>query len=150
MNIIADTCFWISLCDPTESDHDEIMKMMDVMRRDRSHRILVPHPVLYETLRTNVVKKPEQVMLLIKYFNDDIVIRVPDNEYVDQAYTLVNQQAERGKGTASMVDIVIMLMAEDVRYRVKAILTKNGRDFVGFCQQKQIGMINCFETLKAL
>lgn len=50
MIILADTCFWISLCDPTEHDHSETVAMMEKILRDNNHTILVPHPVLYETL----------------------------------------------------------------------------------------------------
>lgn len=148
MNILADTCFWISLCDPTEGDHRETVSMMEKIIADRCHRVLVPHPVLYETLCSNMVKKPEQVKLLAQFFAH--VVNVSDADYIDEAYRLVEQQANMNNGTASMVDIVIMLMADDTKNNVKAILTKNGRDFAVFCQKKQISMIDGMQMLKAI
>ena len=148
MNILADTCFWISLCDPTESDHKETVAMMEKILCDKSYKILVPHPVLYETLCSDMVKKPKQVLLLAQYFRQ--VVKVSDTDYVDEAYKVVEQQANLGKGTASMVDIAIMLMADDVRNNVKAILTRNGRDFAVFCQKRGLPMIQNMEVLKAI
>ena len=148
MNILADTCFWISLCDSSESDHKEVMEMMDKILNDRSHRLMVPHPVLYETLCSEMVKKPRQVLLLTRYFQ--YVEKVSDEGYVNEAYRLVEQQAAMSNGSASMVDISIMLMAEDPKNNVKGILTKNGRDFAAFCRRQGIPMIDSIEVLKAV
>lgn len=135
MNILADTCFWISLCDASEYDHIETQAMMDKIIGDRRFTILVPHPVLYETLCSEMVKKPHQVLLLTRYFKH--VLKIPDEAYFEEACRLVEQQASDKRGTASMVDIAIMLAADDARNNVKAILTRNGRDFAAFCQRKR-------------
>lgn len=148
MNILADTCFWISLCDPTEKDHIEAVTMMEMISYDNAHTILVPHPVLYETLCSDMVKKPKQVLLLMQYFSH--VVKVPDTDYIKDAYNFVEWQASMGKGTASMVDVAIMLMADDAKNNVKAILTKNGRDFALFCQKRGLPMIENIEILKAI
>ena len=122
--------------------------MMDKLLKDRSHHIMVPHPVLYETLCSEMVKKPKQVLLLTQYFQH--VEKVSDVAYVEEAYRLVEQQAEMSKGSASMVDYSIMLMAEDPKNNIKGILTKNGRDFAAFCQRQDIPMIDSIEILKAV
>lgn len=148
MNLLADTCFWLSLCDPTEDDHFETVSMMEKLTSNRCHSILVPHPVLYETLRSRMVKKPEQVKMITHYFED--VIMVPDADYFQDAYRIVNRQANMRDGTASMVDLVIMLMADDSRNNVRGILTRNGRDFSVFCQKHEIPMINGLAILNAI
>lgn len=148
MNLLADTCFWLSLCDPTEDDHFETVSMMEKLTSNRCHSILVPHPVLYETLCSRMVKKPEQVKMITHYFED--VIMVPDADYFQDAYRIVNRQANMRDGTASMVDLVIMLMADDSRNNVKGILTRNGRDFAVFCQKRRIPMIEGLAILNAL
>lgn len=148
MNILADTCFWISLCDPTEADHSETVSMMEKIERGGCHTIIVPYPVLYETLCSRMVKKPEQVKVLIRYFSK--VERIPDMEYVNEAYHIVEQHANMNKGTASMVDIVIMLMAKDVKNNAKAIMTTNGRDFSDFCRKSKVFMVDSMDILKAL
>ena len=148
MNILADTCFWISLCDPTDGDHEETVSMMEKIQSEGVHSILVPHPVLYETLCSNMVKKPEQVKLLMRFFSQ--VEKLPDTDYVHEAYRLVEQQANMNNGTASMVDLVIMIMANDTRNNVKAILTRNGRDFTAFCLKRGIPMVDRMAILEAL
>lgn len=148
MNILADTCFWISLCDPTEHDHADVVAIMEKIMGDKTHKILVPHPVLYETLCSDMVKKPKQVLLLSQYFRQ--VVKVSDSEYVEAAYNLVEQQADMGRGTASMVDIAIMLMADDTKNNVKAILTRNGRNFAVFCQKRGIPMVDSLAVLEAI
>lgn len=148
MNILADTCFWISLCDTTDAVHAEVKNMMDKILADRCHKIIVPHPVLYETLCTRLVKNPKQVLLLTKYFSK--VEMISDKEYVNEAYMQVEQQATMEKGTASMVDILIMLMAADPKNNVKGILTHNVRDFSTFCQKKKMLMIENMTILNAV
>lgn len=148
MNILADTCFWISLCDASEHDHTETQAMMDKIIGDKRFTILVPHPVLYETLCSEMVKKPNQVLLLTKYFK--YVVKVSDAAYFEEACRLVEQQASDKRGTASMVDIAIMLVADDARNNVKAILTRNGRDFAAFCQRKRMPMIENMTILNAV
>ncbi|MCR5152562.1 MAG: hypothetical protein K6A98_05350 [Prevotella sp.] len=122
--------------------------MMNKILGDRRFAILVPHPVLYETLCSEMVKKPHQVLLLTKYFKH--VVKVPDAAYFEEACRLVELQASEKKGTASMVDITIMLVADDAKNNVKAILTRNGRDFAGFCQKKRIPMVDNMTTLNAV
>lgn len=148
MNIIADTCFWISLCDSSEVDHTEVKKMMEKIIRERCHKIIVPHPVLYETLCSEMVKKPYQVVQLTQYFN--YVEKVSDDNYVSEAFRLVEQQASMKTGRASMVDFSIMLMAVDPKNNVKGILTKNGRDFFAFCQKHSISMIENMAILETV
>lgn len=148
MNILADTCFWISLCDPTENDHQETISMMEKLMDSKQHTVLVPHPVLYETLCSEMVKKPNQVELLTRYFN--YVQKISDAEYIHEAYRLVKEQASMRKGTASMVDLAIMLMADDAKNNVKAILTRNGRDFAVFCRKKGIPMVDNMAVLEAI
>ena len=145
---MADTCFWISLCDSSEQDHSEVKAMMDKILAENRHTILVPHPVLYETLCSEMVKKPGQVLILTRYFKN--VEKVSDSDCFEDACRLVEQQASQGKGTASMVDIAIMLMAENPRNNVKAILTRNGRDFGVFCSKKGMPMINSMAVLEAV
>lgn len=148
MNIIADTCFWISLCDCSQKNHNEVASMMELIISSGRHRLLVPHPVQYETLCSEMVKKPDQVVCLTRYFQG--VQKVSDSAYFSVAYQLVEQQAIYRKGSASMVDFLIMLMAEDSKNNVKAILTSNGRDFANFCRKHRIPMIDCMEVLKAV
>lgn len=148
MNIVADTCFWISLCDSTQANHSEVVSMMEKIIKDNCHRILVPHPVLYETLCSEMVKKPEQVILLTKYFEN--VVKVSDYSYIETAYRLVEQQANLHNGTASMVDFSIMLIAADPKNDVRGILTQNGRDFSAFCHKHRMPMIDRMEILMAI
>lgn len=148
MNILADTCFWISLCDSSENDHIEVQAMVEKIFADKCHRILVPYPVLYETLCSEMVKRRDRVLFLTKYFDD--VVKVPDAEYVNEAYKIVKQQADLCKGTASMTDISIMLMAKDIKNNVKGILTRNGRDFSEFCRNLRIPMIENMAILEAV
>lgn len=148
MNLIADSCFWFSLCDPSESDHTEIVSMMDTIRTRGCHIIVVPHPVLYETLCSRMVKKPDQVVSLTRYLS--YTQKISDSEYIEEAYRLVEQQATMNNGTASMVDIVIKLIANDPRNNVAAILTKNSRDFSVFCEKRGIPMVACKEILEAI
>lgn len=148
MNIIADTCFWISLCDPQDGNHSEAVLMMERILHNGSIRILVPHPVLYESLCSKMVRKPNQVQTLTSYFTQ--VDKVADEKYIDEAFNTIVSQAIHGSGEASMVDIVIMMMSDDPENHVKGVLTSNGRDFSQFCYKHHIPMINSLSVLEAV
>lgn len=79
-----------------------------------------------------------------------MAVKVSDKEYVNEAYQKIEQQATMQRGNASMVDIAIMLMAEDPRNNVKGILTFNGRDFSSFCQRNRIPMIENMTVLNSI
>ncbi len=145
MNIIADSCFWFSLCDPSEENHEEVVEMMEKIYNEHRFNILVPHPVLYETLSTKMVKKPYQVKTLLRHYVK--AVKVPDDKYVEEALKRVKDVAEKDQKGASMVDVSIMLMAEDKSNQVKAILTMNGRDFDKPCAILRIPMIDNMNKL---
>ena len=94
-----------------------------------------------------MVRKPNQVQTLTSYFN--LVDKVADEEYIDDAYSVIVDQAFHSSGEASMVDIVIMKMSVDPKNQVKGILTRNGRDFAQFCMKRRIPMINNISVLNA-
>ena len=149
MNIIADTCFWISLCDKTQSNHDEMVQILERIVKDGRHSIVVPHPVLYETLCTDFVKKYQEATLLTKlYF--PLAAKISDADYLEEAYRTIEMQSCLRNGTASMVDVVIMLMVEKRENNIGAVLTTNGRDFGVFCQKHCIPMIDSLAVFQAI
>lgn len=53
-NVLVDTCFWSAYFDERDSHYQEAQELMKILN---NVNILIPHPVLYETLNTRFVSR---------------------------------------------------------------------------------------------
>lgn len=57
--ILVDTAFWIAWLDPRDQHHAEAFLKEEWLT---DSRIMVPWPILYETVRTRLVRRPERLV----------------------------------------------------------------------------------------
>ena len=107
------------------------------------NKFIVPHPTMYEFINTKLMWKKEKVeMFRVLFSKRDLITRISDEEYKEEALQLALQPSKR---TISLVDMTIRLMLEDDRIKKHAMLTLNVKDFVDVCRQKRIELISHFE-----
>ena len=80
-------------------------------------------------------------MFRVLFSKRDLITRISDEEYKEEALQLALQPSKR---TISLVDMTIRLILEDDRIKKHAMLTLNVKDFVDVCRQKRIEMISNF------
>lgn len=135
--ILVDTGVWYALCDARdETVSREVAD--DIYARVRVHSIIMPWPIAYETLRTRFVRN----RLAMERFEQEIkssrIVFLDDAPYRDDALVLsIDSSLRRGR-PLSMVDCVMRLLMDDVRTRIRYLVTFNERDFVDVCTARQI------------
>jgi len=136
-SVLVDTGVWIALCDLRDRTVDE-STMNDIYDRVIAHSIVIPWPVVYETLRTRFVRN----RLALSRFEQEVksprVILVDDAPYRDSAISLSIESSLRRGRPLSMVDCVIRLLLDDISTKIKYMVTFNPKDFTDVCTSRRI------------
>ena len=140
-NILVDSCFWYALFDSSDEHHNKAKKMIDYLDYGN---IILPFPILYETLNTKFSKREDWMRTFEEYKNRKNTFLVPDNEYREQALsdTFFYSLKRKRLRPMALVDMSIRLMLEDVNLNINALITFNVGDFIDICHSKRIELIS--------
>jgi predicted nucleic acid-binding protein len=128
--LLVDTSAWIALFDPTEEHHRAISGVADLI--DSAH-LVMPWPVVYETLRTRFVRRSSWVAAFDQCLRKASVTFVDDADYCREAYELSLQGSRQRRRDLSMVDILCRMLIDDPNIDIKYLLTCNKKDFYDVC-----------------
>ncbi len=137
-NILPDTGIWYALCDPRDPCHSAV--------RDRAglldlHHVVLPWPVVYETLCTRFVRNAPALSRLSSYLKRPRITYLDDSPYVRGAFELVFESSLSRSRPLSMVDCAIRLVLADVNVKIDYLMTFNSRDFVDVCARRRIMLV---------
>src|SRR5689334_9671593 len=82
--VLADTGYWIALFDPRDTKHETVAETADLIE---TLTLVVPWPVLYETLRTRFVRRRDWVARLDRRLLRPNVAFIDDRDYCNDAYS---------------------------------------------------------------
>ncbi len=133
--LLTDAGFWIAYYEERDSHH---AKAVEVMQFAERNALLVPWPILYETLCTRFVKRKPWAQSFERQLGRANTVRVSDAEYRDFALSECLDLAGTGKRCLSLADAVVRAILQDKRNRVDYLITFNHRDFVDVCITSQI------------
>ena len=137
VSILVDTGVWLALCDPREQTVTR--KVVDeIYERVRVHSIVVPWPIAYETLRTRFVRNRHAMERFEREIRSPRVVLLDDAPYREEALALSIESSLRRDRPLSMVDCTLRLLIDDVRTRIRYLVTFNQRDFADVCARHQI------------
>lgn len=138
-NILIDTCIWYSLCDKGDSSlsRDDFITLMGLAER---HRVILPWPIGYETLRTSFVKNRSAMQRFEELCNSPNTTKLDDTLYRDDALVATFRFARLGR-PLSMADCLLRFILEDINVRVDALFTINKKDFYDVCSQRNIPIL---------
>jgi predicted nucleic acid-binding protein len=136
--ILADTGYWIALFDPREREHRKVVGTADLIE---SLTLVVPWPILYETLRTRFVRRHAWVAALDERLKRPNVSFIDDREYCEGAYSLSVEYATRLRRPISMADMLCRLLIADPNVRVDYLLTTNAADFHDVCASHRVEIL---------
>ena len=136
--ILVDTSFFIALLDKRDRHHLSARKMeewLNVMP------ILLPWPILYETVNTRLVRRPESLARF------DAIIRSAKTELLDDTPyrpRLLSAQFTRhlSMNRLSLVDAILCSIIEDVNVSVSVMLTFDMGNFLPICQQNNVELLS--------
>lgn len=133
--ILADTGFWFALF----NDDDNYRTEAIIIEEDiQFHSLLIPWPTLYESIRTRVAKRKDNVDKLKRYLEKSSTILVDDQTYRNDSLQFVLENNIRH---FSLVDHVIRSMLADKSLRIDAFISFNPKDFYDVCDSRKIEML---------
>jgi predicted nucleic acid-binding protein len=136
-SILVDTGVWYAFCDP----RDRTLRpeaIDDIYARVKVHSIVVPWPIAYETLRTRFVRNRLALERFEREIKSPRIVLLDDEPYREDALTISIESSLRRGRPLSMVDCVIRLLLDDVKTRIRYLVTFNQRDFVDICAARRI------------
>lgn len=144
MIICVDTGFLLGLYDQSDQYHDRAKQQFTEYFEHTRNNLLVPWPILYETLSTRLVKNRPAMNLLE---NDWIILSqqrrlelLPDEPFrgdiIYECFAELRKHPAHAR-RLSLVDRVIRRMLSDVNVRIDAFITFNPSDFQDACRRDQ-------------
>lgn len=145
-NILIDTGFWYSyLGTRQDSLQGKAIELYDIFISGNVNNIIIPFPVLYETINTKLLKDKNQKAadwFLKKLVSDPKFIRLPDKDYRETAFnSTIGTTRKRG---ISLVDNILRAMLADGLLKIDALITFNTGDFSDVCKKQRIQLIDQF------
>lgn len=136
--VLVDTGFWIALFDPRDKDKENAIQKADYVD---ILNIILPWPILYETLRTRFVRRRDWMIRLDERLKRPNVVFIDDQPYREEAYSLCVDFSTQRDRPISMVDMLCRLLIEDPHVRVDYLLTTNASDFHDVCQLHRVEIL---------
>ena len=130
--LLVDTGFFIAMYDERDAHHAEAQdkqSLLDV------HAIILPWPVLYETINTRFSRRRGIMARFNAVITSGNTALLDDSPYRVEAYRAVAWNVRR---PMSLVDAVLRAIIEDTNVAVGAMLTFNKRDFHDVCRQHSV------------
>jgi predicted nucleic acid-binding protein len=137
-NVLADTGVWYALFDRRDAYFEDAKEKADYLDL---HQVVVPWPVLYETLGTRFVKNSLAVGAFERYLKKPHISFLDDGAYREQALRVSLDSSLRHSRPLSLVDCAIRLILEDVDVKIDYLATFNKADFADVCRKRRIEMI---------
>lgn len=142
-NILVDTGFWFAYLGTKDSLQGKAIEIYDRYINGSNNNVLIPYPVLYETINTKLLRDKNQKAadwFLKKLVSDPKFVRVPDKDYREAAFnSTIGYTRERG---ISLVDNVLRIMIADKFLKIDALITFNTGDFVDVCKKQRVQLID--------
>jgi predicted nucleic acid-binding protein len=136
-SILVDTGIWYALCDSKDQAVSrEIVD--DIYARLRVHSVVIPWPIAYETLRSQFVRNRLALERFERELKSPNTVLIDDAPYREDALALSIESSLRRGRPLSMVDCIIRLLIDDVKMKIRYLVTFNARDFADVCRKRQI------------
>ena len=138
-SILVDTGVWYAIFDPRDPNAEGGLRLAATIDK---HRVVVPWPTMYETLRTRFVKNTlalHRFELFLKSHRN--IAFVDDSQYRDDSFKSVFDSSIRDKRPISMADWLLRLIIDDANARISYLATFNVKDFHDVCVRRNIQIV---------
>jgi predicted nucleic acid-binding protein len=142
--ICVDAGFLIGLYDPTDQHHQEALRQFELIFGEDSgrHTLLIPWPILYESLGTRFARNARNVASLERTWDyldrADRLVLLDDAPYREECLA---EQMDSPLRRLSLADRVIRAMILEDEPGFDFILTYNISDFIDACRNSRVLMI---------
>jgi predicted nucleic acid-binding protein len=136
--VLADTGVWYAMFDQRDPYHQHALQKA---AKFDALRVVMPWPVMYETLRTRLVRNYIALVRLDKFLRGPNIVYLDDAPLRETAMELAFESSLQRKRPLSMVDCLIRLLLEDINTRISYLATFNVGDFSDVCRIKGVEII---------
>lgn len=126
--LLVDTGYFIALHNKRD-EHNATAKQHERLLEVRP--VVLPWPVLYETINTRFAKRPHILKQIDVIIEKKSTRLLDDSPYRAAAYAQVLQTSP--KRPLSLVDAVLRAVIEDASVQISTLLTFNEKDFYDVC-----------------
>lgn len=133
--LLVDSGYFFALYTEGDTDHASAKSVQDLLD---SLPVVLPWPVLYETMNTKFVKRPGVLARFDILVGRHDTLLVDDSTYRERSYRTV--VGANGGRPFSLVDAVLRAVIEDPNVAISAMLTFNPRDFHDVCRNHQVAL----------
>jgi predicted nucleic acid-binding protein len=148
-DICVDTGFLIGLYNLQDEFHERATQYFLSMFDKENNCLVVPWPILYETLRTRTVKNRDAMLslerdwkYLLMHKRLTLISDVPFREdVVDECFSELRKPGP-ARRNLSLVDRVIRRILMERTVRIDAFITFNPRDFADVCKTYKREMLS--------
>lgn len=137
--VLADTGVWYALCDSRDSLHSKALSRAGLLEQ---HHVVLPWPVVYETLCTRFVRNSRALRRFVGLLKRPRIEYLDDSTYVQDALDIAIESSLSRARPLSMVDCAIRLILDDVDTRVDYLMTFNPADFLDVCERRRIRLVD--------
>lgn len=131
--LLTDTGYLIALYDERDKHHATAQRNKRLLEL---YPVVLPWPVLYETINTRFARRPRALMLIDAIIAKADTILLDDSPYREAAYRQVQQTSRQRP--LSLVDAVLRAVIEDENVRISGLLTFNIKDFHDLCRPRHV------------
>jgi predicted nucleic acid-binding protein len=147
--ICVDSGFLIGLYDDRDQYHARAIELFVAYFDNSVNRLLVPWPVLYETVSTRLVRRRKNVALFERDWKmltgHRQLILLDDSPYrqaaLDECFYEARVQ-RRELRPLSLTDRVIRRILEETRIKVDVLITFNVADFADLCSKLRLHLVS--------
>ena len=133
--IIVDSGYWFALFD----ERDKFHEVAQILEEDMQyHTLVVPWPVLYESINTRFVRREHNLKRLQKFLQLPSTVLIEDQPYRAASLDFI---IEKQKFQYSLVDHVIRSIIADDKMSIDALVSFNPKDFHDVCNSRGVEML---------
>lgn len=119
--ILVDTCYWISLYDPTD-DPKQTVEAERISEEIENEEIIIPYPTLYEFVNSRLSRREAKVAFEQLLLKPNITC-LSDIDYKEKALENFFMKSRNGYSDVSLVDEVIKLIIEDKQLQIDYLVS---------------------------
>jgi predicted nucleic acid-binding protein len=147
--ICVDSGFLLGLYDERDQCHARANELFLAYFNNTVNRLLVPWPVLYETISTRMVRRKKDLALFERDWRmlagRRQLILLDDGPYrqaaIEECFYEVRGR-RRGLRPLSLTDRVIRSILGETRVRVDVLITFNAADFADVCSALRLPLVS--------
>jgi predicted nucleic acid-binding protein len=133
--IVIDTGYLFGLFDSRDDHYSQANEKAHFIEITR---VLLPWPVLYETINTRFVRSGFMIGFERLLTRSNVHL-IDDFSYREAAYETVFKRDNRRN--LSLCDVLIRLLIDDINLQVSGLLTFNAKDFHDICRERKVTIL---------